>query len=93
MQYLANAEKHQEPTEERKVEHAFYHGVVEFMFRMGLPGADVKAAAIIITTEGERWRGGRAPHMGNDPTNAQEWPKSPAAVREVEKGTQVASAW
>lgn len=54
MQYLANAEKHQEPTEERKVEHAFYHGVVEFMFRMGLPGADVKAATIIITTEGER---------------------------------------
>lgn len=57
IQYPTNAEKHQEPTEERGVEHAFYHGVVDLMFRVGLQGADVKAAATIMTTErGVYWR-------------------------------------
>lgn len=57
IRYPTNAEKHQEPTEERRVEHAFYHGIVDLMFRVGLQGADVKAAATIMTTErGVYWR-------------------------------------
>lgn len=64
VQYPTHVVIHQEPTEERGVEHAFYCGAVDFMFTVGLQEVDIKAASTIMATEGGRYRVTRFPRHG-----------------------------
>lgn len=43
---------------------------------MGLQEVDVKAAGTTLATERGRYKAATSPHMGSDPTSAQEWPES-----------------